>query len=233
VDLLGASSSVNGISAGVTQTTAGVTRQNNVENKNTSSLSGQSSQDNQNGQNSSSDQITLGNASALTAEEQRQVAALSQRDRQVHTHEQAHMAAGGNLVRGGPTYDYETGPDGKRYAVGGEVQIDTTAVRDNPQVTITKAEHIRQAALAPVDPSAQDRAVAAMATQMEIQAQQQVSEQSSSSSSSSSSNSSSSNQTDQTQGENSASTSTGAHQTYQSNGSQFNLGTPVLNPFTA
>lgn len=109
-------------------------------------------------------------AGQLSDEELAQVRALQQRDREVRAHEMAHVAVGGELVLRGAQFEYETGPDGIRYAVGGDVLIDTSPGR-TPEETIEKAERIRATALAPADPSPQDRAVAAMAIQMALQAQ--------------------------------------------------------------
>ena len=111
----------------------------------------------------------------LTSEEEDQVKKLADRDREVRAHEQAHVAAAGPYLRGGPTYTYQKGPDGKRYAIGGEVQIDTSPVPDDPEATIRKAQVVRAAALAPAEPSAQDRAVASAATKMQQQAQAELS----------------------------------------------------------
>lgn len=111
----------------------------------------------------------------LSEEEKQQVEELKRRDQEVRTHEHAHVAAGGQHVRGGISYEYQTGPDGKRYAVGGEVSIDTSPESD-PEDTIRKAQTIRQAALAPAEPSGQDRKAAAAAAQMEIKARQEVAE---------------------------------------------------------
>jgi len=108
----------------------------------------------------------------LSPEQQRQVDALARADREVRAHEQAHMAAGAGLVRGS-SYSYEAGPDNRRYAVAGEVSIDTSPGR-TPEETIAKARQIRAAALAPADPSTADRQVAAAASQMEMQAQQEL-----------------------------------------------------------
>lgn len=91
-------------------------------------------------------------------------------DQLVRAHEQAHMAAGGGLVRGGASYSYQVGPDGKRYIVGGEVQIDASPVPNNPEATIAKMQQVRRAALAPAEPSAQDRAVATQAAATESSA---------------------------------------------------------------
>jgi len=114
----------------------------------------------------SSEQTSRG----LTEEQQDQISDLKGTDRKVRAHEQAHMASGGNLVTGGARYSYKTGPDGVRSAVGGEVSIDTSPVKDDPAATVRKAQRIQQAALAPADPSSQDRKVAAEAAQMANQA---------------------------------------------------------------
>lgn len=118
-----------------------------------------------------------GNPQELSQEEQEQVKELKDRDREVRTHEQAHMAAAGGYSQGGPSYEYQRGPDGKRYAVGGHVSIDTSPVANDPEATIRKAQVIRNAANAPAEPSAQDRSVAAQAARMESEARQQLSEQ--------------------------------------------------------
>lgn len=113
----------------------------------------------------------------LTEEEQRQLEELKARDREVRAHEAAHRAVGGQHVRGGISYSYQTGPDGNQYAIGGEVSIDASPVPGDPQATLQKAEQVRQAALAPADPSAQDRAVAAQATQMSAEARAEIQQQ--------------------------------------------------------
>ena len=114
----------------------------------------------------------------LTAEQQSQVDEMARTDREVRAHEQAHIAAGGVLVRGGANFVYQAGPDGKRYAVGGEVSIDTSPVKDDPAATIGKAFHIQRTALAPANPSSQDRQVAAAASSMAFQAQAELAKRS-------------------------------------------------------
>lgn len=109
----------------------------------------------------------------LSREEIRGLEELKQRDRQVHAHEQAHTAIGGPYASA-PTYTYRRGPDGALYAVGGEVAIDTSPVRGNPEATLRKAQQVRAAALAPADPSPQDRNVAAQASQMEARARSEL-----------------------------------------------------------
>ncbi len=113
----------------------------------------------------------------LTEEEQQIVEELQARDREVRAHEQAHKAAAGPHARGGPTYTYQTGPDGRRYAIGGEVSIDTSEVPNDPQATIQKAQTIRRAALAPAEPSGQDVQVAAKARALETKARQELAAQ--------------------------------------------------------
>lgn len=114
----------------------------------------------------------------LSAEEQNQVTDLKARDQEVRTHEMAHMMVGGNLVRKGASYQYQTGPDGQRYAVGGEVSIDSSPINGDPSATIRKMEQVKRAALAPAEPSSQDRAVAAAAAETEAAARQQLLQQS-------------------------------------------------------
>lgn len=109
----------------------------------------------------------------LSEADQQRLRALQQRDREVRAHEMAHVAAGGSLIRSGASFTYEAGPDGQRYAIGGEVGIDTSPGR-TPAETLAKADQIRAAALAPADPSGQDRQVAAMATRMAMQASMEL-----------------------------------------------------------
>lgn len=113
----------------------------------------------------------------LTPEDAAQVAKLKQIDRQVRQHESAHLAASGGMATSGASFTYQKGPDGVSYAVGGEVSIDTSPGR-TPEETIARARTLRAAALAPADPSGQDRAVAAAAAQMEQQARMEMAQQS-------------------------------------------------------
>lgn len=116
-------------------------------------------------------------STGLTEEEKALVAELKKRDREVRAHEQAHLAAAGPYAQGGAKFTYQKGPDGKNYATGGEVQIDTSAVPGDPQATLRKAEQIRRAANAPASPSSQDRAVASDAAAMAIKARIELSRQ--------------------------------------------------------
>ncbi len=128
------------------------------------------------GNRESSGNPAVADSLALTPQEQAEVRRLQARDREVRAHEQAHQAAGGSLVSSAASFSYTTGPDGKRYATGGEVGVDTSKGR-TPEETLRRAQQIRRAALAPAQPSGQDRAVAAQASRMEAQARQELNAQ--------------------------------------------------------
>ncbi|SFR42713.1 SprA-related family protein [Marinobacter gudaonensis] len=113
------------------------------------------------------------NARGLTEQELKQLSELKARDREVRAHESAHQAVGGQYA-GSVSYTYQRGPDGAQYAVGGEVSIDVAPVQGDPQATIEKMRVVRAAALAPAEPSGQDRAVAAQAMQLMLQAQAEL-----------------------------------------------------------
>lgn len=120
------------------------------------------------------------NAQGLTEQELKQLTELKARDREVRAHEAAHQAVGGQYA-GAMSFTYQRGPDGAQYAVGGEVSIDLSPVQGDPQATIEKMRIVRAAAMAPAEPSGQDRAVAAQAMQIMLQAQSELAAQSGSS----------------------------------------------------
>lgn len=125
------------------------------------------------------DGITSSSAQASSGEraQQRQdqqvLRQLGARDREVRQHELAHQAAGGAHT-GAASYSYERGPDGRMYAVGGEVSIDTSSVSGDPGATLEKAEAIIRAAMAPAEPSSQDHQVAASARAMAAEARAEL-----------------------------------------------------------
>ena len=102
------------------------------------------------------------NGEPLTEEEQAELQDMKRRDEEVRVHEQAHQSAGGQYASA-PHYEYENGPDGKRYVTDGSVNIDVGEESD-PQATIDKMQVVKRAALAPAQPSAQDRRVYAEAS---------------------------------------------------------------------
>ncbi len=109
----------------------------------------------------------------VSEQEKAKIDELKSRHAEVVAHEQAHAGAGGQYA-GSPSYSYETGPDGVKYAVSGEVSIDTAKVPNDPQATIIKAQQIKRAALAPAEPSSQDRRVAASADRLASEARQEI-----------------------------------------------------------
>ena len=123
---------------------------------------------------SSAHASAAGSAWTLSQCQLAEVARLRAIDRQVRAHEQAHLVAAGPYAKGGPSYEYVTGPDHQRYAVGGEVSIDTTPVRGDPEATIQKMLTVIAAANAPADPSIEDRAVAAQASLILAEAQAEM-----------------------------------------------------------
>ena len=107
---------------------------------------------------------------------QQEIARLKAAEEKVKAHEAAHKAAGGSMT--GPiSYSYTRGPDGRNYVTGGEVPISVSPGK-TPQETVSRMQQVIQAALAPADPSPQDRAVAAQAAAQLQEAQQQQAENS-------------------------------------------------------
>ncbi|MGB0694089.1 MAG: putative metalloprotease CJM1_0395 family protein [Rhodospirillaceae bacterium] len=111
----------------------------------------------------------------LTEEEEQIVRDLQKTDREVRQHESAHKSVGGPLASP-PVYQYTRGPDGRSYAISGEVKIDASPEQD-PEETIRKMEQVKRAALAPAEPSPQDRQVAAQADATKAQAQAELAQE--------------------------------------------------------
>lgn len=129
-------------------------------------------QDNSDGPDLSRNQLSPEQTQEQIAEE-KLISELSARDAEVKRHEQAHAAIGGS-VTGAPSYEYRKGPDGKSYAVSGEVSVDVSPVAGDPEATIRKMQKVHAAALAPVNPSTQDIKVAATASKIILQAQSEL-----------------------------------------------------------
>ncbi len=110
----------------------------------------------------------------LTDAEQAVVDDMKARDQEVRVHEEQHKATGGQYASS-PSYSYETGPDGKKYITDGEVQI-SVSKEDTPEKTIAKMQQVQRAALAPQEPSGQDRKVAAEAAMKEAEARRELAE---------------------------------------------------------
>ena len=111
-------------------------------------------------------------SNSLSDEEEAMLRELEARDIAVRAHEMAHMAAGAGLTSGA-SFTFQRGPNGRQYAIGGEVQIDMSS-GSTPEDTLNRAKRILSAASAPTDPSAADAAVAMQAAQMLQAAQVEI-----------------------------------------------------------
>ena len=87
----------------------------------------------------------------LNPQEQALVKELALRDQEVRAHELAHKSAGAGLTSAA-TFTYQQGPDGRQYAIGGEVQIQITP-GNTPEETIRRAKQVTAPATAPANPS--------------------------------------------------------------------------------
>ena len=135
-----------------------------------------SDQSHRNGQTSSQDGDASSEENKKKAQqEEKAVQDLKKRDAEVRTHEQAHKTAGGQYA-GSPAFEMTKGPDGQSYATGGHVNIDVSAIPDDPQATLNKMMQIKSAALAPAEPSAQDLKVAAKADMVAAAARSELSQ---------------------------------------------------------
>lgn len=111
----------------------------------------------------------------LNEDEKKVVRDLQSRDSEVKAHEAAHQAAGGGMT-GAASYSYQQGPDGKMYAIVGEVSISMKS-GSSPEENVRNARQIIAAAMAPGNPSPQDYSVASSAKVMEMKALQQIAKQ--------------------------------------------------------
>jgi SprA-related family len=128
-----------------------------------------------------------GSDKELSESDKKEVEKLKSRDTEVRQHEMAHLAAAGNLASGGASYEYEKGPDGNSYAVGGEVNI-SVGGGSTPEERISNAEKAERAALAPSEPSSADKQIASEARSMATEARQELADKKSGKSESESEN---------------------------------------------
>ncbi|SBV91690.1 exported hypothetical protein [uncultured delta proteobacterium] len=98
----------------------------------------------------------------LSSEDEALVQKLEARDAKVRNHEAAHIMAAGGQAAGLATYTYQTGPDGKRYAIGGSVNISMMRTGDAEQ-DARQAQNAYRAAMATGEPSSRDMQTAARA----------------------------------------------------------------------
>lgn len=88
-------------------------------------------------------------------------------DKNVREHEAAHGATGA------PSFSYKLGPDGRLYAVAGEVGVSLERGK-SPEECLVKMAGVIAAALAPANPSPQDRRVAAKAASLQSEARIEI-----------------------------------------------------------
>ena len=106
----------------------------------------------------------------LSEADQRLIEELKARDAKVRQHEATHIMAAGGQVAGGPTYVYQAGPDGRRYAVGGSVQISMGSFSGDPEETERSAMKAHRAAMATGEPSPADARTAQQAMSLAARA---------------------------------------------------------------
>lgn len=105
-------------------------------------------------------------------EVRQEIRQLQMTEQEVIKHEQAHKSVGGDLT-GPVSYTYTNGPDEKRYIDGGEVSIQAKEGA-TPEETLNILQRVRDAALAPADPSPQDLRVAASASSQMQQVRSEI-----------------------------------------------------------
>ncbi len=98
---------------------------------------------------------------------------LKKRDSEVRTHESAHSSSPELIKIGSTQYAYTIGPDGKAYATGGKVALSTGPAK-NPEQALRKAEALKNAAVAPGEPSSQDVQAYNAAVDMENEAKNMI-----------------------------------------------------------
>lgn len=104
------------------------------------------------------------NEKELSEDKEELVKDLENRDTQPH-----HVAAAAGYVRGRIHYEFQTGPDGLKYAIGNHVELDTSAIPNESEKTIQEPQVIRQTLLAGGEASSSDIELASAASSMEHQ----------------------------------------------------------------
>jgi hypothetical protein len=100
---------------------------------------------------------------------------LKARDALVRGHENAHILSAGGQA-GQAQYTYQTGPDGKAYAIGGSVNISIVSSPTSPEQAAGQAQVAARAAMAAGEMSPQDMQVARRATEISARARSRAME---------------------------------------------------------
>ena len=90
----------------------------------------------------------------------RVLAKFRNKDASIKSHEQSHAAMA--TTTSPISYNYQEGPDGKMYAVGGSVRLDTSIPADT-EAAIAKIDRIKAASTGVDNPSGADMAIASAA----------------------------------------------------------------------
>lgn len=109
----------------------------------------------------------------LDQEDQARLAEMRARDKDVRDQKAAQARAAAPYA-GAANFEYETGPDGRQYAVSGEVKIDVSATVGDASETARKMEQILSATLAADELSVEDRRVLAEARKQRLEAQTDI-----------------------------------------------------------
>lgn len=122
---------------------------------------------------SSYDKLQDSNTKYDEKDYQRVIDKFENLDAKTKTHEQAHASSGTTTAP--IQYNYQVGPDGRLYATGGSVRLDTTIPEDEGAAN-AKLEELKDASSAPSELSAADAQIARTANlnKMLLQAQGEV-----------------------------------------------------------
>jgi hypothetical protein len=104
-------------------------------------------------------------ARGLTVREAALIIELERMDRDVRDHKMAHYF-GAQPHTAFPEYWYVRGPLGRRYAASGITRFDASVIEGDVPGSIVKLQKLRRAALAPREPSEEDRRVVAAIDQL-------------------------------------------------------------------
>lgn len=103
------------------------------------------------------DLVTLGEKNYDENDYQRVLNKFKNKDNEVRIHEQTH--ASGATTTSAINYNYQVGPDGKLYAMGGSVRFDTS-IPENSQSAKVKLEQLKKASSSVSSLSGADASIA-------------------------------------------------------------------------